>query len=262
MVSPAGCRANPHTRQASSGRDCTRCTQRYAGRCPKMPARCRRASSEPGTSDRQDVQSPRAERWTIAVEVGTSCFLRTGLSATLSITAHVLRAGRQCYSMPSRLSARCSILLNLRKLLSLFPAICFPRKRTARLLPAVQVREETPRERAATAGGWGSHRVAHFATPKAPRVDEAQFSTHVSRATVRIAADQVGGTRTPCSRRNAPTTLIASATKRARVSASASPSRAVILRSNTIDVPLATSAQVKLRARNGITFQSPYLRQR
>jgi hypothetical protein len=111
-------------------------------------------------------------------------------------------------------------------------------------------------------GGWGSHRVAHFATPKAPRVDEAQFSTHVSRATVRIAADQVGGTRTPCSRRNAPTTLIASATKRARVSASAPPSRAVILRSNTIDVPLATSAQVRLRAGNGITFQSPYLRQR
>jgi hypothetical protein len=110
--------------------------------------------------------------------------------------------------------------------------------------------------------GWGSHRVAYFATPKAPRVDEAQFSPHVSRATVRIAADQVGGTRTPCSRRNAPTILIASATKRARVSASASPSRAVILRSNTIDVPLATSAQVKLRARNGITFQSPYLRQR
>jgi hypothetical protein len=33
-----------------------------------------------------------------------------------------------------------------------FPAICFPRKRTARLSPAVQVREETPRGRAATAG--------------------------------------------------------------------------------------------------------------
>src|ERR1700675_2313995 len=34
-----------------------------------------------------------------------------------------------------------------------FLAICFPRKRTARLSPAVQVREETPRGRAATAGG-------------------------------------------------------------------------------------------------------------
>src|ERR1700719_3485571 len=55
--------------------------------------------------------------------------------------------------MPFRLSARCSILLNLRNLLSLFLAICFPRKRTARLSPAVQVREETPRGRAATAGG-------------------------------------------------------------------------------------------------------------
>jgi hypothetical protein len=75
-------------------------------------------------------------------------------------------------------------------------------------------------------------------------------------ATVRIAADHVGGTRTPCSRRNAPTTLIASATKRSRVSASASPSRAVILRSNTIDVPLATSAQLNVRARNGVAFRS------
>jgi hypothetical protein len=79
-------------------------------------------------------------------------------------------------------------------------------------------------------------------------------------ATVRIAVDHVGGTRTPCSSRNAPTTLVASATKRDCVSASASRSRAVILRSNTIDVPLATSAQVKVRARNGVTFRSPCLR--
>jgi hypothetical protein len=109
-------------------------------------------------------------------------------------------------------------------------------------------------------GGWGSYRVAYFANQKAPRIDEAQFSGDVSRfcvANVRIAADHVSGTRTPCSRRNAPTTLIASATKRPRVSASASPSSAVILRSNTIDVPLATSAQVNVRARNGVTFRSP-----
>jgi hypothetical protein len=139
MISPAG-RASPHSRQVSPERDCTRCTQRYASRCPKMPARCGRASSEPGTSDRQDVRSPRAERWTTAVEIGASCFLRTGVSATLSITA--CPEGRAARRL--RLSARCSILLNLRKLLSLFPAICFPRKRTARLSPAVQVREETP----------------------------------------------------------------------------------------------------------------------
>jgi hypothetical protein len=42
--------------------------------------------------------------------------------------------------------------------------------------------------------------------------------------------------------------------------ASASPSRAVILRSNTIDVPLATSAQVNVRARNGVTIRSPCFR--
>jgi hypothetical protein len=113
-----------------------------------------------------------------------------------------------------------------------------------------------PGGRAATAGSWGSHRVIYFANPKAPHIDEAQFSAHVSRATVRIAADQVGGTRTPCSRRNAPTTLIASP----RVSTSASPSRAVILRSNTIDVPLATSARVNIRARNGVAIRFPYFR--
>ena len=113
--------------------------------------------------------------------------------------------------------------------------------------------------------GWGSYRVSSFANPKTARIDEAQFSAHVSRffvATVRIAADHVGGTRTPCSRRNARTTLIVSATKRPRVSASASPSRALILRSNTIDVPLATSAQLNVRARNGVTFRVPVFGQR
>src|ERR1700680_2366034 len=30
-------------------------------------------------------------------------------------------------------------------------------------------------------GGWGSYRVSYFANPKAPRIDEAQFSAHVSR---------------------------------------------------------------------------------
>jgi hypothetical protein len=265
MVSPAGCRASPHTRQASSGRDCTRCTQRYAGRCPKMPARCGRASSEPGTSDRQDVQSPRAERRTIAVEVGTSCFFRTGLRATLSITAHVLRAGRQCYSMPSRLSARCSILLNLRNLLSFFSSNLLSKKKDRAAFAGGPSQGGNPRGRAATAGDGIAIAYLVLQIPKAPRIDEAQFSAHVSRlcvATVRIAADHVGGTWTACSRRNAPATLIASATKRPRVSASASPTRAVILRSNTIDVPLATSAQFKVRARNGFTFRSPCFRPR
>jgi hypothetical protein len=110
--------------------------------------------------------------------------------------------------------------------------------------------------------GVGSHRVSYFANPRAPRIDEAQFSAHVSRATVRIAADQVGETRTPCSRRNAPTTLIASATKRPRVSASASPSRAVILRSNTIDVPLATSARSMCAREMVSRFGSPVFGQR
>jgi hypothetical protein len=147
------------------------------------------------------------------------------------------RAAMRRYAVPARLAVQyCSISETCFRF---FLAICFPRKRTTRLSPAVQVREETPRE-GQRQRGIGGHRVSYFANPKTPRIDEAQFSAHVSRfcvATVCIAADHVGGTRTPCSRRNAPTTLIASATKRSRVSASASPSRAVILRSNTIDVP-------------------------
>ncbi len=155
------------------------------------------------------------------------------------------------------------MLLNLRKLFRFFLAICFPKKKGPR---GFRRRSKSGRKRPGEGQrqrGVSSYRVFYFANPKAPRIDEAQFSAHVSRfcvATVRIAADHVGGRRTPCSRRNAPTTLIASATKRPRVSASASPSRAAILRSNTIDVPLATSAQVNVRARNGVTFRFPCFR--
>jgi hypothetical protein len=119
-----------------------------------------------------------------------------------------------------------------RGLLSLFPAICFPRKRTARLSPAVQVREETPRGRQRQRG-VGSHRVSYFANPRAPRSDEARFSAHVSRATVRIAADRSAGHG-----RLVPEGMlrIASHKKRPCVSASASPSMAVILRLNTIEI--------------------------
>ncbi len=180
-----------------------------------------------------------------------------------SITAHVLRAGRQCDSMPFRLSARCSILLNLRKLLSLFSSNLLSKKKDRAAFAGGPSQGGNALGKGSDSGGWGSYRVFYFANLKTPRIDEAQFSADVSRfcvANVRIAADHVGGTRTPCSRRNAPTTLIASATKRPRVSASASPSRAVILRSNTIDVPLATSAQLNVRARNGVTFRFPCFR--
>jgi hypothetical protein len=171
----------------------------------------------------------------------------------------------QCDSMPFRLSPRCSILLNLRTCFRFFLAICFPRKRTARLSPAVQVREETPWGRAATAGGGVAiaYLILQIQRPRAlTRLNFLlTFRVFAWRPFV-LLPDQVGGTRTPCSRRNAPTTLIASATKRPRVSASASPSRALILRSKTIDVPLATSAQLNVRARNGVTFRVPVFGQR
>src|ERR1700686_5871638 len=83
--------------------------------------------------------------------------------------------------MPFRLSARCSILLNLRNLLSLFfwqsvfqekgPRGFRRRSKSGRKRPG-----EGQRQR-----GWGSYRVSYFANPKAPRIDESQFFADVSR---------------------------------------------------------------------------------
>jgi len=87
------------------------------------------------------------------------------VSATPGIIGPVQRAELQLMSMPVRLPFRCSILLSFRKLLPAFfrfsnesfsvhqnPEI-YLQKRTARLSPAVQVREERP-GRAATAGSY------------------------------------------------------------------------------------------------------------
>src|ERR1700722_19811499 len=107
--------------------------------------------------------------------------------------------------MPVRLSVRCSILLSFRKLLPAvfwfftdsFPVYQNPeiyfQKRTARLSPAVQVREETPWG-AATAG---SSRRSCFADKKGPRIDRAQ-SLLCSRYIYAVDAsyrdaDHVGG---------------------------------------------------------------------
>jgi hypothetical protein len=171
------------------------------------------------------------------------------------------RAVRRQYAFPA-IGSLFNIAQSPEPAFAFFLAICFPIKRTARLSPAVQVREETPRGRAATAGGGVAvaYRILQIQRPRALTRLNFRSVSCFCVATVPIAADHVGGTWTPCSRRNAPTTLIASATKRPRVSASASPTRAVILRSNTIDVPLATSAQFKVRARNGFTLRSPCFR--
>jgi hypothetical protein len=98
--------------------------------------------------------------------------------------------------MPFRLSDRCSILLNLRNLLSLFSSNLFSNKKGPR---GFRRRSKSGRKRPGEGQrqrGWGSHRVSYFANPKAPRIDEAQFSARALRfcvATVRIAADHVGG---------------------------------------------------------------------
>src|ERR1700722_4767147 len=156
-VTTAPGRASPHTRQASLGRNCTRRTQRYAGRCPKMPARCGRVSSEPGTSDRQDVQSQRAKRWTTAGEVGTSCFLRTGLSARPSITAYEGRAVTPQYAIPAIGS-----LFNIAQ--SPKPALAFssnllPKKKDRAAFAGGPSQGGNALGRAATAGGGWPSRI-------------------------------------------------------------------------------------------------------
>jgi hypothetical protein len=145
----------------------------------KCPARCGRASSEHGTSDRQDVQSPRAARWTTAVEIGAyASFEQTSvqnsrsprMSQGASGNATVCRSGYRLAVQYCSISETC---------FHFFSAICFPRKRTARLSPAVQVREETPGE----GQRWrrvSGHRVSYCANPRAPSIDEAQFSAQDS----------------------------------------------------------------------------------
>src|SRR3984893_15897049 len=152
-----------------------------------MPARCGRASSEHGTSDRQDVQSPRAARWTTAVEIGAYASFEQAsvqhsrsprMSRGPSGNATVCRSGYRLAVKSCAISETC---------FRFFLGICFSGKRTARLSPAVQVREETPRGRAATAGGEVAIAYLIFCKSKGPRADEAQFSAHVLRFVLRFA---------------------------------------------------------------------------
>jgi hypothetical protein len=81
---------------------------------------------------------------------------------------------RQCNTLDHR--EVMSMPLSPRNVLSRFSCNLFFRKRTARLSPAVQVREETPLGKGSDSGR--SCRVSYFADPKALRIDEAQFSVH------------------------------------------------------------------------------------
>src|SRR5579872_1196491 len=141
------------------------------------------------------------------------------------------------------------------------------KKGTARPVPAVQVREETPGKGQRQRGcrslnlqigkppaltGLNFWSVFVFRTTDARQMMTATpFFAERGAYRVRPLADQL-----PCSRRNASASLIASATKRSFVSASGSPVTAAILRSNMIDAPPPTSTQVRLRARIGVTSLS------
>src|SRR6202035_1290332 len=112
--------------------------------------------------------------------------------------------------MPFRLSARCSILLNLRNLPSLFSRNLLLNKKDRAAFAGGPSQGGNAPGKGSDSGGVSGHRVSYFANRKIPHIDEAQFSAHdFTCDRVRIAADHASGTWTPCSRRNAPATLIA-----------------------------------------------------
>ena len=99
--------------------------------------------------------------------------------------------------MPFLLSARCSILLNLRNLLSLFSRNLFSKKKDRAAFAGGPSQGGNAPGKAATAGGRGSYRVAYLANQKASRIDEAQFPHtfrvfRVAYGSYRVAADHVG----------------------------------------------------------------------
>src|ERR1700730_15519807 len=154
----------------------------------------------------------------------------------------------------------------------LFPPSAPPQpiyiKRTARLAPAVQVREGTPGEGSdkgiaadliprirKPCALTGLNFCLGFAFPAAECVADQDCDVRRAFMVLGLWLDQV-----PCSSRNAPATLIASTTKRSFVSAADSSATAPILRSNMIDAAPPTSVQVMLRARIGVTSRPSYLR--
>src|ERR1700722_14811512 len=81
--------------------------------------------------------------------------------------------------MPFRLSVSCSILPNLRELLSYFQQSVFQEKGPRGFRRRSKSGRKRPGEGQRRRGVRG-HRVSYFANRKIPRIDEAQFSTHVS----------------------------------------------------------------------------------
>jgi hypothetical protein len=145
---------------------------------------------------------------------------------------------REVMSMPFRLSACCSILLNPRNLLRVFPAICFSEKGPHGFRRRSKSGRKRPWGRAATAGVAVAYLILQIQRPCA--LTRLNFpSTLFCVAAVRIAAGHVGGTRPPCPRRNAPITLIAQ--QNDIVPSPAALSRAVILRSKMMPVKALTS---------------------
>src|ERR1700681_3760797 len=89
------------------------------------------------------------------------------------------RAARRQY--PFRPSARCSILLYLRNLLSLFSSNLLSKKKDRAAFAGGPSQGGNALGKGSDSGEWGSYRVSYFANPKAPRIDEAQFFADVSR---------------------------------------------------------------------------------
>jgi hypothetical protein len=157
---------------------------------------------------------------------------------------------------------------------SLLPRISiqgiYSQKRTARLSPAVQVKGGNAL--GGSDSGGGGYRLSGFANQKDPRIDEAQFLLTLLALALQISHRRRVG---PCCCRSRRLRIMplgltntlaplfhrnASATNRPCVSASGSQAMAVILRSNMMDALLATSTQLKVPGRIGVTSGSPVFR--
>ena len=89
------------------------------------------------------------------------------------------RAAMRQYAVPAIAS-----LFNIAQspnLLSLFSSNLFSKKNDRAAFAGGPSQGGNALGKGSDSGGWGSYRVSYFANPKPPRIDEAQFSAHVSR---------------------------------------------------------------------------------
>jgi hypothetical protein len=193
-------RAGRHARQASQGRDCTPYTRIYADRCPGTPARCGRASSEPGTSGRRDARWQRAERRTIAAEVLASRFLRTVVTAALSSPVISRKPSRNRTVILPVAGSQFNIAQFTKAILpkssSAISRTYLQRKFAKKGPRGFHRRSKSGRKRPG-AGSDGDHRFFHIANGRVECIDESQFGSRLklfaTSADIRQGVDDLSG---------------------------------------------------------------------